>query len=131
MPQRRRRVGMIVWLAVLGAAGTLCRYWLDGYLQDLTGSRFPWGIVIVNLAGCFAFGFVFPLAEGPMHMSGTTRQIILTGFMGAFTTFSTFTYQTVDFLEKGQWADAFCNVAVQLICGIGLMFVGLALGRLV
>jgi fluoride exporter len=124
-------VWMILWLAVLGAAGTLCRYWLDGFLQDLSGSRFPWGILVVNLVGCFAFGFVYPLAEGPMHISSPTRQIILTGFMGAFTTFSTFTYQTVDFLEKGQWADAFANVAVQLVCGIGLMFVGLALGRLV
>jgi CrcB protein len=122
---------MIYWLAVLGAAGTLCRYWLDGFLQDLCGTRFPWGILIVNLLGCFAFGVVYPLAEGSMHISGTTRQIILTGFMGAFTTFSTFTYQTMDFMEKGQWFEAFANVGLQVVFGIGLMFLGLALGRLV
>jgi CrcB protein len=66
-----------------------------------------------------------------MHISGTTRQIILTGFMGAFTTFSTFTYQTMDFMEKGQWLEAFANVVLQVVFGIGLMFLGLALGRLV
>jgi fluoride exporter len=130
MPERRRRVWILLWLAVLGAAGTLCRYWLDGWLQDLCGSRFPWGILVVNLLGCFAFGFVYPLAEERWFITGQSRQIILTGFMGAFTTFSTFTYQTTDFLEKGQWFDAFANVAVQVVCGIGLMFVGLALGRM-
>jgi fluoride exporter len=128
MPKRRRRVELILGLVVLGAAGTLCRYWLDGWLQDLCGTRFPWGILVVNLLGCFAFGLVFPLGE--RLISTNTRFLILTGFMGAFTTFSTFTFQTTDFLEKGQWFEAFVNVAVQIVCGIGLMFLGLALGRL-
>ena len=121
---------VILWLAVLGAAGTLCRYWLDDFLQSLCGTRFPWGILVVNLVGCFAFGLIFPLAEERFLISGQTRQIILTGFMGAFTTFSTFTFQTTDFLEKGQWLEAFANVAVQIVCGIALMFLGLVLGRM-
>jgi CrcB protein len=115
-------------LIVLGSLGTLCRYWLDGWVQDHAGTRLPWGIIAVNMLGCLAFGFVYPLGE---RLIGTNaRFLILTGFMGAFTTFSTFTYQTTDFLERGQWLDAIVNVALQIICGIGLMFVGLFLGRL-
>src|SRR5579862_2618933 len=100
MVERRRRVEIIVWLAVLGAVGTLSRYALDGILQKYCGASFPWGILVVNLVGCFAFGLVFPLAEERKLIGSDTRQIILTGFMGAFTTFSTFTFQTTDFLER-------------------------------
>jgi CrcB protein len=118
----------LAWLTVMGALGTLCRYWLDGLVMRQTGARFPWGILIVNTLGCFLFGLVYPLAEERLLISGETRFIILTGFMGAFTTFSTFTFQTAEFLRDSQWLYAGLNVVGQLVLGMGCMFAGLAIG---
>jgi CrcB protein len=112
----------------MGASGTLCRYWLDGLVLRWTGARFPWGIMAVNALGCFLFGVVFPLAEERLLISGETRLIILTGFMGAFTTFSTFTFQTAEFLRDSQWFSAGANVIGQIVLGLVCMFLGLAVG---
>ncbi len=118
----------LAWLAALGALGTLSRYWLDGFVLRLCGTRFPWGILVVNALGCFLFGVIFPLAEERLVLSSETRLIILTGFMGAFTTFSTFTFQTADFLRDSEWLLAFANLCAQIVLGLVCMFVGLALG---
>jgi len=118
----------MAWLAAMGALGTLCRYWLDGLTLSLLGPRFPWGILVVNATGCFFFGLIFPLAEERLLISGETRFIILTGFMGAFTTFSTFTFQTAEFMRESQWSLAAMNVIGQLVVGLACMFLGLALG---
>jgi CrcB protein len=118
----------LAWLAVLGACGTLARYWLDGLVLWLCGPRFPWGILVVNALGCFLFGVIYPLAEERLLIGGETRLIILTGFMGAFTTFSTFTFQTVEFLRDSQWGWAAANVVGQIVLGLVCMLVGLALG---
>jgi CrcB protein len=118
----------IAWLAVLGAVGTLCRYWLDGRVLAWCGTKFPWGILAVNALGCFLFGLVYPLAEERLLISGETRLIILTGFMGAFTTYSTFTFQTAEFLRESQWLAAAFNIGAQLMLGLACLFAGLAIG---
>jgi CrcB protein len=118
----------LAYLALTGAVGTLCRYWLDGLVLRLMGQKFPWGILAVNALGCFLFGLVFPLAEERLVISGETRFIILTGFLGAFTTFSTFTFQTTEFLRDSQWLLAGTNVIGQLVAGVLCMMGGLALG---
>lgn len=120
----------LAWLAVLGAAGTLARYWLDGVVQRWFGIKFPWGILVVNVLGCFLFGAVWTMAEERMTLSKETRFIILTGFMGAFTTFSTFSFQTGEFLRNAQWWLAFANVAAQIVLGLIFLFLGMVVGRL-
>lgn len=125
---------MAIWqkvacLALLGAAGTLARWWLDGVVQRLCGTRFPWGILVVNVLGCFLFGLVWMLAEERGLLSGETRFLILTGFMGAFTTYSTFTFQTGEFLRESQWNAACANIAAQVVLGLAGLFLGMALGR--
>ena len=118
----------LLWLSVTGAAGTLCRYWLDGLVQHLFGKSFPWGILVVNVLGCFLFGLVWPLAEERLVISGETRAIILIGFMGSFTTFSTFTFQTAQFLRDSQWLLAAANILSQVVLGLVFLFLGMALG---
>jgi fluoride exporter len=118
----------MLWLSLLGALGTLARFYLDSLVQRIGGTAFPWGILVVNLVGCFAFGFVFPLAGERFLITSETRLILLTGFMGAFTTFSTFTFQTAEFLRNDQWFYASANVAGQIVGGLVLMFLGIALG---
>src|SRR5260370_39009767 len=107
MVRRRRRVWpdvlwQMFWLSLLGALGTLARFYLDLLVQRTGGTAFPWGILVVNLVGCFAFGFVFPLAGERLRISSGTRLLILTGFIGAFTTFSPVPHHTARFLPNSQ-----------------------------
>jgi CrcB protein len=126
--RKTRMWHLLFWLAVIGALGTLSRYWLDGLVLRWTGEKFPWGILVVNALGCFLFGVVYPLAEERLLISGETRFIILTGFMGSFTTFSTFTFQTAEFMRDAQWLMAGVNIISQIVLGLICMFAGLAIG---
>ena len=120
----------ITLLSVAGAVGTLSRYGLAGFVQRFCGERFPWGTVAVNMIGCFLFGLIWTLAEERLVISGQTRFILLTGFMGAFTTFSTFAFETSGFLQDSQWWLASANAFGQLFAGVALIFLGFVVGRL-
>jgi len=117
-------------LAVAGAIGTLARYWLSGLVYDLAGKDFPWGTAVVNILGCFLFGLVWELGQDRMLLRTEARTVLLTGFMGAFTTFSTFIFESSGFLEDGRILAALVNVAFQTILGFAALFGGLLLGRL-
>lgn len=121
----------LVWIALAGAVGTLARYGLGGLIQHTVGSLFPWGTVVVNLLGCLAFGLVIAILGERFTFSGELRMILLTGFMGAFTTFSTFMYETEQLLADSQWGLALGNLALQNGVGLVAIFVGLTLGRLI
>ena len=121
----------LLWLAVAGVLGTLARYGLGGLVQRISGGEFPWGTVVVNLAGSFAFGVVWSLSQERMLISPEVRIIILVGFMGAFTTFSTFMFETSQLLRDGQWLLAMGNLLLQNVIGVVCLFAGLAVGRLV
>jgi CrcB protein len=119
----------LVWLALAGAAGTLLRYPLAGVTQRMCGERFPWGTLAVNALGCFLFGLVWVMAEDRLLISGRARFLMLTGFMGAFTTFSTFAFETTQLLDDAQWGLALVNLAGQTALGLACVFLGLAAGR--
>lgn len=121
----------VIWLSAAGALGTLARYGLSGLVQRVTGSLFPWGTLAVNGIGSFLFGLVWVLAAERMVVSGEARLVILTGFMGAFTTFSTFSAETGQMLLRAQWAAGMANLFGSLILGLLCFFLGLFLGRLV
>ena len=122
----------LLWIALAGSLGALARYGLAGFVQNLTHtSRFPWGTAAVNLLGTFLFGVVWSMAEERLVISGETRIIILTGFVGAFTTFSTFMFESGGLLRDEQWTLAFANLAFQIIVGLVCLFIGFAVGRLV
>src|SRR2546422_383232 len=107
----------LVLLAFAGALGTLARYGLSGLAYRWWGESFPWGTLAVNLLGCFLFGLVWTLGEERLIISGETRLIVLTGFMGAFTTFSTFAFETTESLRDGEWWLAVANFAAQNVLG--------------
>ena len=120
----------ILLIALAGAAGTLARYWIGGLVQRSSGSSFPWGTFTVNMLGCFLFGLVWSLAEERMVISAEARVVILVGFMGALTTFSSFVFETGTLLRDSQWALAFGNIALENLTGLVLLFLGFAAGRL-
>jgi CrcB protein len=114
-----------------GILGTLARYGLGGWIQSLTGKIFPWGTVTINLLGCFAFGIVWSSLEERWPTSGETRTIILVGFMGAFTTFSTYMFEFEEMLRDAEWLPALGYFAIHNVGGVAAMIAGLALGRLI
>lgn len=119
----------ILWLAIAGAAGTLARYWFGGLIQRYSGAGFPWGTFAVNMAGCFLFGLIWALAEERLVISGGVRAVILIGFMGAFTTFSSFVFETGALARDSQFLLAAGNLLLQNVCGMIFLFLGFASSR--
>lgn len=120
----------LMWLFAAGGLGALARYGLGGLVQRWYGSEWPVGTFVVNLVGCLAFGFVWTLADERLIISGETRFIILTGFMGAFTTFSTFAFETSGLLRDAQWWSAAGNVLGHNVLGVAAVIAGMALSKL-
>lgn len=116
-------------LALAGGLGSLSRYGLAGAVQRMAGSAFPWGTATVNVLGCFLFGLLWALGETRLGLSGEVRAIVLTGFMGAFTTFSTYIFETRGLAADAQYLPALLNVLGQTLVGFACMLGGLAAGR--
>ncbi len=113
-----------------GAFGTLLRYFLSVYVQKLAGSEFPYGTMTVNLIGCFAIGLLYALFEGKITISEEMRLVLFVGFMGAFTTFSTFIFESNVLLKNSQYLMVFGNILIQNLVGIAAVYGGLQLGKL-
>jgi fluoride exporter len=96
----------IIFLLVFGAAGTLARYGLDGWIQYGVGSAFPLGTLTINMLGCLCLGIIGRFSLNHIAVSPDLRIGLTTGLMGGFTTFSTFGWDTVRMLEEGQWTKA-------------------------
>ena len=119
----------LVLIAVAGTVGTLARYWVSGLTYQLMGSRFAYGTLAVNVIGCFLFGIVWSLAEERMAIPALARVAILVGFMGAFTTFSTFAFETMNYVRDSQFMLAFLNLGANCVLGFGAIVSGVWLAR--
>lgn len=129
-------MGIAMWqkflfLGMAGATGTLARYWFSGLVQRLTAGEFPLGTAAVNIFGCLLFGLLWAFSESRLSIGGQTRAIIFVGFFGAFTTFSSFAFETSQMLDESQWLWASANVMFQNILGIAGIIAGLAIGKLI
>jgi fluoride exporter len=120
----------LLLIALAGSVGTLARYGLGGLIQERTSGVFPWGTVVVNLLGCLLFGIVWSSLTERWPGSGETRMIILVGFMGAFTTFSTFMFETAQLLGDREWLPAVGYFTIHNVGGLVALMAGLAVGRL-
>jgi len=116
---------VLLGVALAGSAGASCRYLLDRWVARRTRGRVPWGILVVNVSGSLLLGVVVGAALY-RGFSDTPRVILGTGFCGAYTTFSTFSFDTVRLLEEGAGAEAFANVALSLVAGLAAAGAGLA-----
>jgi CrcB protein len=120
----------ILLVGLGGGAGALARWGLAGLVHRLFGGGFPLGTFVVNLTGCLLFGLAWGLVESRGLLGPSARMAVLTGFLGAFTTFSTFAFESAQLLRLGQWGLALANVAGQVVLGLVFLFLGLALSRL-
>lgn len=119
----------IFLIALAGGAGSVARYGMGAGIQRLTGNEFPWGTLAVNLLGCLLFGIISGVAEHRMPLNEETKLILLVGFMGAFTTFSTFAFHSGLFLHEGQWGALAANLLANNVGGIALFLLGFYLTR--
>lgn len=119
----------LLLIGLAGALGALTRYGLSGFVQRYSGFTFPVGTLVVNLLGTFLFGFIWSLVEQRLVISVETRVVILSGFLGAFTTFSSFMFETSALVGDGQWGYALLNITAQIVLGMIAIFLGLAAGR--
>jgi fluoride exporter len=116
-----------------GALGTAARYLLSGAIANAFGETFPWGTLIVNVTGSFVIGFFFTLTspDGRLFVSGQTRQFVMTGFCGGYTTFSSFSLQTLNLMRDGEWLAAGGNIAGSVtLCLLGVWLGSLAAGMI-
>ncbi len=118
-------------LIIGGVAGTVARYVLAGAVYQAFGTDFPYGTLAVNLIGCFAIGFLAALAEEKFLLGPNARLLLMAGFCGAFTTFSTFMLETANLMKDGETLRAFMNVVISIIVGFIVFRLGVLIGELI
>ena len=121
----------VLWLALAGACGTVSRFAVYEMASKSKAAHLPIGTFAVNILGSFLFGLIYVLAQRKINFSNETRLILLVGFMGAFTTFSTFAFETARMLKSSQWMLAFGNVLGQTVLSVIALGMGALLGKAV
>lgn len=114
-----------------GAIGSVLRFLTSLVAAHWFGAEFPYGTLIVNLAGSFVIGVVQQIGSDALLIPDNVRIFITTGMMGGLTTYSTFSYETVRLMETNAWPQAWINIVVTTTISLGLCFLGIAVGRLV
>lgn len=120
----------VLCLIAGSAAGGLSRYYLGGFVQRISGSTFPYGTLAVNLTGCFVVGFIASIAGDRFPLSASARVLLISGFCGAFTTFSAFMVESDFLLRSGHAWATLLNVLISLVGGFALFRFGSFLGKL-
>lgn len=116
-------------VAAFGALGAVSRYAVDGWVSDTARGQFPWGTLVINVAGSFALGVLVELTTSRLLPHPNWRVALGIGFLGAFTTFSTFTYETVRLAEDSAYTLALVNIAAMTFLGLVAAAAGLLVGR--
>ena len=119
----------ILLVGLGGFLGAVARWGVAGAVQRVAGSSFPAGTLAVNVLGCAAIGVLMGLVTSYSLLGPEARAFLLVGVLGAFTTFSTFGWETLALLSDGEWLPAFLNVALNVLVGLGAVFAGLAAVR--
>ena len=120
----------LIWIGLGGLLGTLARYGLSGLVDRRFGETFPTGTLVVNLVGCLLAGIVFQLLQERFLVDPVVRATVLIGFLGGFTTFSSFGLQTFTLLREGEMAMASLNMIASNLLGLFLVWAGYSLARI-
>lgn len=116
-------------VALGGALGAITRYWLGGVIAARWGTRFPYGTFIINLSGSFMIGLVLTLITERITVHPYWRLFFPVGFIGAYTTFSTFEYETFKAIEEKSWWVGILNVGGSVVMGFLVLWLGVILAR--
>lgn len=120
---------IVILIAIGGALGAVSRYLLSGWSNELFGKGFPYGTLAVNVIGSFAIGIIMNVGQTPEIVRGEWRTAVSVGFLGALTTFSTFSYDTLDSIERGFISMAVANVLANVTLCLVAVWMGMVLTR--
>lgn len=129
MKERLRSLLKYVIVGIGGFLGAIARFWLGGYIYGRMGTRMPYGTFVINISGSFAIGLIMTLLTERTHLSPNWRYLIPIGFIGAYTTFSTFEYESFTAVRDGAWMIGLGNVIVSVIAGFVAIWLGVISGR--
>jgi fluoride exporter len=117
------------WVAVGSALGGVARFWFSGIAARLWGETFPWGTLLINVTGSFVIGFFATLTgpDGRVFVGSTTRQFVMVGICGGYTTFSSFSLQSLNLLNNGEWFSAGSYIGGSAALCLFAVWVGQAL----
>ena len=118
-----------LWICLGGAVGTGARYLMSVWLLRAAGPGFPWGTLAVNVIGSFLLGLIMQVALATDLLAPTLWLTLTTGVMGGFTTYSTFNYETIRYVQDGSWELAAANVSLTVAACLAAGFAGIAAGR--
>jgi fluoride exporter len=123
----------IGWVGLGGFLGANARYWLGGWIAARWGTEFPWSTFVINVSGSFILGLFLSLITERFAVPGalTLRLVVAIGFVGAYTTFSTFEFETLALVQTETWVRAFGNAFGSLFAGFLAVWLGVLLGRAV
>jgi fluoride exporter len=113
-----------------GGVGSALRYWLSGSVYRFVRPTFPYGTLVVNVGGCFLIGFLMAVFEERFVVQPLLRVFLTIGILGGFTTFSTFSFETIQLLRDGSTVSALINMFSSLVGCLAATFLGNVLGRL-
>ena len=119
----------LLLIGIGGLCGTIARYLLDGWITDATRTTFPWGILVVNASGSFAIGLLYVLTVERGVLPAELRAPFGIGFLGGYTTFSTFMLDSLRLAQDGAWPLAVANLAGSVLLGLVAVLAGVALGK--
>jgi CrcB protein len=114
-----------------GFLGAIARFWLGDLVYQKLGTRFPYGTFVINISGCFLIGLIMTVLTERTHLSANWRYLIPIGFIGAYTTFSTFEWETLGAIRDGAFLIAGLNVGLSVVIGFIAVWLGIIAGRLV
>jgi CrcB protein len=118
-----------LWVGLGGALGSIARYVVGLVVYERMGTRFPYGTFVINISGCFVIGLVLTVLDDRLGLSPAWREALAIGFVGAFTTFSTFEYETLRAVQHGNAATALTYVASSVVLGFVAVWAGATVGR--
>lgn len=121
----------LLWIGLGGFGGAIARYAINSIVTGRLGAGFPWGTLVVNATGSFVLGLLFVLSQERTDLPAEIRGPVLIGFLGAYTTFSTFMLESWRLVELGAWLAAAANMGGSLAVGMIALLAGLAVGRAV
>jgi len=119
----------ILLIGLGGFAGAITRYLVDGAIADRTGGAFPWGTLVVNVTGSFLLGVLFAMTAERAILPAEIRGPVMIGFIGAYTTFSTWMLKSWGLIEGGPYLSALANLGGSVIVGLVAVAAGLVIGR--
>lgn len=118
---------LLVWFG--GGLGSILRFWVGSYVSGKTGTRFPYGTLFINCTASFLIGLIITLLAEKAHWNPNLRYLIPIGFIGGYSTFSTFEYETFRVMQDGGLWPALANVILSVVVGFFAVWLGVIVGR--